>query len=309
MCLNQCASETSVFDNLLTINNISKHYKGVRAVKNISLNVKTGDIYGFLGPNGAGKTTTIRMIMGIIKPDKGNIKILDNNQNILNYNMIGYLPEDRGLYQKQKLGEIIIYFGMLRGLKKNEAKSKALFWLNRFDLINQVDRRVEELSKGNQQKTQFILALIHDPKLIILDEPFTGLDPVNQLLLKEIISEKSSIGTTILFSTHQMEQVERLCNNICLLNNGNIIVEGELDDIKKEYQDNIIEVSFQGSFENEKLKKYLSEINFSKSKIVGKLRTRSSEFIQWFSHQAVIQSYQVKRPSLEQIFIDKVRPK
>ena len=110
MCLNQCASETSVFDNLLTINNISKHYKGVRAVKNISLNVKTGDIYGFLGPNGAGKTTTIRMIMGIIKPDKGNIKILDNNQNILNYNMIGYLPEDRGLYQKQKLGEIIIYF-------------------------------------------------------------------------------------------------------------------------------------------------------------------------------------------------------
>tara|TARA_S200000501_G_C20872196_1_gene764835 strand:- start:2813 stop:3742 length:930 start_codon:yes stop_codon:yes gene_type:complete len=309
LCLNQCASETSVFDNLLTINNISKHYKGVRAVNNISLNVKTGDIYGFLGPNGAGKTTTIRMIMGIIKPDKGNIKILDNNQNILNYNMIGYLPEDRGLYQKQKLGEIIIYFGMLRGLKKNEAKSKALFWLNRFDLINQVDRRVEELSKGNQQKTQFILALIHDPKLIILDEPFTGLDPVNQLLLKEIISEKSSIGTTILFSTHQMEQVERLCNNICLLNNGNIIVEGELDDIKKEYQDNIIEVSFQGSFENEKLKKYLSEINFSKSKIVGKLRTRSSEFIQWFSHQAVIQSYQVKRPSLEQIFIDKVRPK
>ena len=294
---------------MLAINNISKNYKSVRAVNNISLNVKTGDIYGFLGPNGAGKTTTIRMIMGIIKPDTGNIKILDNNQNILEHNMVGYLPEDRGLYQKQKLGEIIIYFGMLRGLKKNEARSKALSWLSRFNLVKQINRRVEELSKGNQQKIQFILALIHDPKLLILDEPFTGLDPVNQLLLKEIIIEMSRGGTTILFSTHQMEQVERLCNNICLLNNGNILIEGELDEIKKEYQDNIIEVCFEGVFEKEKLKKYLSEINFSKSKIFGKLRTRSTDFIQWFSHQVEIQSYQLKRPSLEQIFIDKIKPK
>ena len=176
----------------------------MRAVDQVSFAVQKGDIYGFLGPNGAGKTTTIRMIMGIIQPDSGSIEISDNNMENLGRQIIGYLPEDRGLYQKQKLGEIIVYFGLLRGLEKTAAKAKAAEWLERFGLGDQQKRKVEELSKGNQQKVQFILSLVHDPTLLILDEPFTGLDPLNQLLLKEIIQEKREAGTTILFSTHQI---------------------------------------------------------------------------------------------------------
>ena len=204
--------------NVLSLENLTKQYEGVRAVDGVSFRVEQGDIYGFLGPNGAGKTTTIRMIMGIIHPDSGVINLNGSDINELSRENLGYLPEDRGLYQKQKLEETIHYFGILRGLDKEEARSRASMWLERFSLIDQGNRKIEELSKGNQQKIQFILALLHDPGLLILDEPFTGLDPLNQLLLKEIIQEKRDEGKTIVFSTHQMEQVERLCTNICLIN-------------------------------------------------------------------------------------------
>ena len=292
---------------MLKLANISKQYDGVRAVDQVSFAVQKGDIYGFLGPNGAGKTTTIRMIMGIIQPDSGSIEISDNNMDNLGRQIIGYLPEDRGLYQKQKLGEIIVYFGLLRGLEKTAAKAKAAEWLERFGLGDQQKRKVEELSKGNQQKVQFILSLVHDPTLLILDEPFTGLDPLNQLLLKEIIQEKRKAGTTILFSTHQMEQVERLCNNICLINQGRIIVEGALESIRKEHQSNAVEVAFTGELNKEIAQVYFNEVAITESKIAGILKDDSSSFLRWINDQVSVESFQVKTPSLEQIFIEEVR--
>ena len=279
----------------------------MRAVDQVSFAVHKGDIYGFLGPNGAGKTTTIRMIMGIIQPDSGSIEISDNNMDNLGRQIIGYLPEDRGLYQKQKLGEIIVYFGLLRGLEKTEAKAKAAEWLERFGLGDQQKRKVEELSKGNQQKVQFILSLVHDPTLLILDEPFTGLDPLNQLLLKEIIQEKRKAGTTILFSTHQMEQVERLCNNICLINQGRIIVEGGLESIRAAHQSNAVEVAFTGELNKEIAQVYFNEVAITESKISGILKDDSSSFLGWINDQVSVKSFQVKTPSLEQIFIEEVR--
>lgn len=279
----------------------------MRAVDQVSFAVQKGDIYGFLGPNGAGKTTTIRMIMGIIQPDSGSIEISDNNMDNLGRQIIGYLPEDRGLYQKQKLGEIIVYFGLLRGLEKTAAKAKAAEWLERFGLGDQQKRKVEELSKGNQQKVQFILSLVHDPTLLILDEPFTGLDPLNQLLLKEIIQEKRKAGTTILFSTHQMEQVERLCNNICLINQGRIIVEGALESIRAAHQSNAVEVAFTGELNKEIAQVYFNEVAITESKIAGILKDDSSSFLRWINDQVSVESFQVKTPSLEQIFIEEVR--
>ena len=279
----------------------------MRAVDQVSFAVQKGDIYGFLGPNGAGKTTTIRMIMGIIQPDSGSIEISDNNMDNLGRQIIGYLPEDRGLYQKQKLGEIIVYFGLLRGLEKTAAKAKAAEWLERFGLGDQQKRKVEELSKGNQQKVQFILSLVHDPTLLILDEPFTGLDPLNQLLLKEIIQEKRKAGTTILFSTHQMEQVERLCNNICLINQGRIIVEGALESIRAAHQSNAVEVAFTGELNKEIAQVYFNEVAITESKIAGILKDDSSSFLRWINDQVSVESFQAKTPSLEQIFIEEVR--
>ena len=292
---------------MLKLANISKQYDGVRAVDQVSFAVQKGDIYGFLGPNGAGKTTTIRMIMGIIQPDSGSIEISDNNMENLGRQIIGYLPEDRGLYQKQKLGEIIVYFGLLRGLEKTAAKAKAAEWLERFGLGDQQKRKVEELSKGNQQKVQFILSLVHDPTLLILDEPFTGLDPLNQLLLKEIIQEKRKAGTTILFSTHQMEQVERLCNNICLINQGRIIVEGALESIQAAHQSNAVEVVFTGELNKEIAQVYFNEVAITESKIAGILKDDSSSFLRWINDQVSVESFQAKTPSLEQIFIEEVR--
>lgn len=292
---------------MLKLINISKQYDGVRAVDRVSFQVKRGDIYGFLGPNGAGKTTTIRMIMGIMQPDAGSIEIIDNNKSNLSEQIVGYLPEDRGLYQKQKLGEIIVYFGLLRGLEKSTAKVRAAEWLERFGLGDQQNRKVEELSKGNQQKVQFILSLIHDPALLILDEPFTGLDPLNQLLLKEIIQEKREIGTTILFSTHQMEQVERLCNNICLINQGRIIVEGALESIREAHQSDVVELTYAGELNKKSAQEYFNEILITDSKISGTLKGDSTSFLRWVNDKVNVESFQVKTPSLEQIFIEEVK--
>ena len=248
---------------MLILHNLKKSYEGVKAVNDVSFNVAKGDIYGFLGPNGAGKTTTIRMIMGIIHPDSGRIELNGNDINSLKRQNLGYLPEDRGLYQKQKLEETCRYFGLLRGLDDRLARSNSKMWLERFGLGDQGDRKIEELSKGNQQKIQFILSLLHDPELIIMDEPFTGLDPLNQLLLKEIIQEKQDEGKTIIFSTHQMEQVERLCNNICLINQGQIVVEGALEDIRKKHTSDAVEVRFSGNIDSKKVADYFNELELS----------------------------------------------
>ena len=294
---------------MLILNGLTKRFNGVHAVENISFKVERGDVYGFLGPNGAGKTTTIRMIMGIIQPDSGSIHLNGETINSKGRKNLGYLPEDRGLYQKQKLKEILIYFGMLRGLSSLEAKKRTSMWLERFELGNQGTRKVEELSKGNQQKIQFIISLLHDPDLIILDEPFTGLDPLNQLLLKEIMEEKQKEGKTIIFSTHQMEQVERLCNNICLIDKGELIVEGSLDDIRKKHSSDSVELRFRGDLDKQGVSKYFSELEYTDNTVSGILNKNSSEFLGWVNSSVDVLSFQLKVPTLEQIFLKEVGQK
>ncbi len=284
-----------------------KQFDGVHAVDDVSFVVEKGDVYGFLGPNGAGKTTTLRMIMGIIQQDSGSIELNGENINNLGRENLGYLPEDRGLYQKQKLEETIIYFAILRGLDKMDAKTKTNEWLERFGLGDQGNRKIEELSKGNQQKIQFILSLIHDPSLLILDEPFTGLDPLNQLLLKEIIQEKREEGKTILFSTHQMEQVERLCTNICLINKGKIIVEGALENVKQSHSSDAVDVRYSGDLDNEKAKLFFSEVEIKDTSISGVLSEDPREFLLWINESVKVESFQIHIPSLEQIFIEEVK--
>ena len=291
---------------MLQITNLTKQFKKIKAVDNISLKVQKGDIYGFLGPNGAGKTTSIRMIMGIIKPDNGSIKLNGSDINTINRKKLGYLPEDRGLYQKQNLSEILYYFGCLKGLDKKDSKNRANLWLERFYLDDQKGRKIEELSKGNQQKIQFIIALLHDPQLIILDEPFTGLDPVNQILLKEVIKEKQEEGKTIIFSTHQMEQVERLCNNICLINKGHILLEGPLSEIRKSHSENAIELNFSGKIDNSKLEVFFSDFDLRENILSGILKKKKNEFLEWIIPQVSIESFHARVPSLEQIFIKEV---
>ena len=291
---------------MLILEGLRKQFDGAYAVNNVSFKVDKGDVYGFLGPNGAGKTTTIRMIMGIIHPDNGSIDLNGNDINALGRQNLGYLPEDRGLYQKQRIEEILHYFGSLRGLQKLDAKKKSSMWLDRFGLSDQGDRKVEELSKGNQQKIQFILSLLHDPDLIILDEPFTGLDPLNQILLKEIIQEKQDEGKTIIFSTHQMEQVERLCNNICLIDRGSIVVEGSLKEIRKKHSSDAVEVRFSGDIDKNEIANYFKELEVKENTISGVLSKNPNQFLKWINAKVDVLSFQLKIPTLEQIFLEEV---
>ncbi len=294
---------------MLHIDSVTKYFNSLTAVDHIDFTVRQGDIYGFLGPNGAGKTTTIRMIMGIIEPDSGTI--LFNGQPIRNLpvNTFGYLPEERGLYQKQKLLEIMIYFGTLKGLSEAEARKRAITWIDRFDLSRYANKKTEELSKGNQQKVQFILTMLHDPKLVVLDEPFTGLDPVNQLLLKEIIQEKQAEGTTFLFSTHQMEQVERLCNNICLINKGRLLLEGDLNTIRQEFHNNQVVVEYEGKLDRGALERYLDHATITDHKLTGVMLADSKSFIAWLNDHVVIKDFSLRPPTLEEIFIATVKAK
>ena len=292
--------------SMLILEGLRKQFDGAYAVNNVSFKVEKGDVYGFLGPNGAGKTTTIRMIMGIIHPDNGSINLNGNDINALGRQNLGYLPEDRGLYQKQRIEEILHYFGSLRGLQKLDAKKKSSMWLDRFGLLDQGGRKVEELSKGNQQKIQFILSLLHDPDLIILDEPFTGLDPLNQILLKEIIQEKQDEGKTIIFSTHQMEQVERLCNNICLIDRGSIVVEGSLKEIRKKHSSDAVEVRFSGDIDKNEIANYFKELEIKENTISGVLSKNPNQFLKWINAKVDVLSFQLKIPTLEQIFLEEV---
>jgi ABC-2 type transport system ATP-binding protein len=292
---------------LIQLNYISKFFEEVTAVDSVSLNIEKGDIYGLLGPNGAGKTTTIRMMMGIIEPDAGEIMCNGNlirQDDRLNF---GYLPEERGLYQKQKLKETLQYFGRLRSLSEKGLNSEIDMWLERFNFSNSANRKIEELSKGNQQKVQFILALLHKPKFIVLDEPFTGLDPLNQVLLKDIIQEKREEGVTFIFSTHQMEQVERLCTNICLINKGKVLIDGPLSDVKEKHRKNAVTVRYEGDLSTSELARFIPDHQIENGELTGVLKSSPEEFLEWVNKQVDILSFAQSTPSLEQIFIEEVR--
>jgi len=231
---------------MLTVTDLRKEFATVVAVDGVSFQAESGEVFGLLGPNGAGKTTTIRMILNILVPDGGSVTYDGRPFSGEVRNMVGYLPEERGLYRKSRLLDTIMYFAGLRGMKRSAARARALQWLDRFSLAGYRDRKVEELSKGNQQKIQFICAIIHDPAIVVLDEPFSGLDPVNQILFKDIFQELRSAGKTVIFSTHQMDQAERLSDSICLINRGRVVLGGTLREVKKQYGTNALRAEFSG---------------------------------------------------------------
>lgn len=293
---------------MITLQNVSKLFNKIVAVDELSFDVPEGSVFGLLGPNGAGKTTSIRMIMNIIQPDNGDILIGGKPITADLYRNIGYLPEERGLYQKMKLKETIVYFGTLKGLSKRESAKQTDRYLEQFELISYSDRKIEELSKGNQQKVQFVIAIIHQPDLIILDEPFAGLDPVNQMVLKDIISEFQSAGKTIIFSTHQMEQIEKLCSTICMINDGKRVLYGKLNDIKQNYGNRKFQIQFDGN------KEQIVDIiengwELSRTKLSGALdrNTNINDILKKVMSKVAISHVDIIEPSLEQIFIDQVK--
>jgi len=231
----------------LIIDSISKHYRNHTALNDVSFNVNSQRIFGLLGPNGAGKTTMIRIINQITAADKGSVSIdgeLLNNKHIEN---IGYLPEERGLYKKMKVGEQAIYLAQLKGLSRAEAIKRLKYWFDKFELSGWWDKKVEELSKGMAQKVQFITTVLHEPELLILDEPFSGFDPINTNLIKKEILELRDKGTTVILSTHNMNSVEEICDDIVLINNAKIVLEGEVSKLKDQFKPNQYELAFRGN--------------------------------------------------------------
>jgi len=231
---------------MLSVKDLKKTYATTVALDGVTFDVKPGEIFGLLGPNGAGKTTTIRISLGIIEPDSGSVLFSGMKLSPELRNSIAYLPEERGLYRKSRVIDVLAYFGSLRGMMPQVARKRASQWLARFELTGYENRKVDELSKGMQQKVQFISCLLHEPDLLLLDEPFSGLDPVNQIVMKDLIRELKQKGKTIIFSTHQMEQAEKLCDRICLINKGKVVLYGELGEIKRRYGDNTIHLEFEG---------------------------------------------------------------
>ena len=228
---------------LLELRNLKKYYATQKAVDDISFSIEEGKIFGLLGPNGAGKTTLLRMITGIFYPDEGEIIFNNKKFNALSDTlMIGYMPEERGLYKKMKIGEQALYLARLKGLSKSEAMEKIKYWFLRLGMESWWNKKVEDLSKGMSQKLQFVTTVLHEPKLIILDEPFSGLDPVNANLIKDEIFELAKKGSTIIFSTHRMEQVEEICDHIVLVNQGKKILDGTVHSIKQQYKENLFRI-------------------------------------------------------------------
>lgn len=221
--------------NTISVKNIRKSYGDFTAVQDLSLEVHQGSIFGLLGPNGAGKSTSIRMIVNITMPDSGEIRLFGEPMNEKLQERVGYLPEDRGLYKKMKIGEQLLFFAELKGVARADAQKRVDRWLERVGMSEWKQKRWEELSKGMQQKIQFVSTILHDPELVILDEPFSGLDPINANLLKEIVQELKRQHKTIIFSTHLMEQAEELCDEICLINRGRKVLSGTLREVKRSF--------------------------------------------------------------------------
>ena len=286
---------------------IHKTYDQFVAVDHLSFKIREGGVYGLLGPNGAGKTTTIRMMIGINIPDEGEVWLFGEKFHRQQLQRVGYLPEERGLYKKMKVLDQLIFLGSLHGLAAAEARKRSLDWCERLQLAEWTQKKVEELSKGMQQKIQFIAALLHDPDLMILDEPFSGLDPANAVMLKDVMIELKKKGRTILFSTHRMDQVERLCDSICLIDHGRSVLEGELKKIKASYGKNTVQMQYEGDPPLEGCDLIESFNNYGNYVEVRlKPGADSQQLLQLASQHARISRFELVEPSLEEIFIDVV---
>jgi ABC-2 type transport system ATP-binding protein len=286
---------------------VTKAYESKIAVNNLSLSIDAGQMFGLLGPNGAGKTSSIRMMMGITIPDTGSIRLFDKPFERSSLDHVGYLPEERGLYKKMKVIDQLVFFGQLHGLEAAEARRRATNWAERMEIAGSLQKKTEELSKGMQQKIQFISTLLHEPGLIVMDEPFSGLDPVNAVLVEKTLLELKAKGKAIIFSTHRMDQVEKLCDSICLINNGQAVLAGKVREIKAGYERDRVIVEFEGSPAFLNSAEVASAVNFAgHAEIKLKPKGDAQKLLREAMAAATIYRYEVVEPSLEEIFIQTV---
>ncbi len=298
--------------DILNVQGITKMYDEFRAVDGVSFSIEEGQLFGLLGPNGAGKTTTMRMIMNIIIPDEGKIELFGQPFSDELKDRIGYLPEERGLYPKMKLLAHLQFLGEMKGLSGTEARQKALEWLERFDLLKWADNKIQDLSKGMQQKVQFIGTILHQPQLIIMDEPFSGLDPINTKFLKDILLELKRSGRTIILSTHLMDQAEKLCDAICLINRGKVVLHGPLDEIKATYSHNAVILEYSGDGDFIARLPFVEKVNDYGNYMEVRLRAEASPqelFRELARHPIQVKRFEAAETSLNDIFIEIVGEK
>jgi ABC-2 type transport system ATP-binding protein len=294
----------------LVIDQVTKKFGDFTAVRNLSLQVRPGRVFGLIGPNGAGKTTTIRMIVNITIPDSGRIELFGEEMNTALQDRIGYLPEERGLYRKMKIGEQLRFFAELKNLRGKEADRRINVWLEKLQLSQWKDKRAKDLSKGMQQKVQFITAVIHEPDLLILDEPFSGLDPVNVEVMKNTILEKKDEGKTIILSTHQMEIAEKLCDDVCMINKAEKVLDGRLREIKRSFARNAVALQIEGGdslLENSELVTNVRQTGDDTEVLLAPEANPQTLLKQLIVAGAVVNKFQLVEPSLHDIFISKVR--
>ena len=292
---------------------INKTFENVNAVSSLDLRIPAGSTYGLLGPNGAGKTTTIRMILRIIDADSGAINLFGQPMSQNSLDRIGYLPEERGIYKNMKLKRLLSFFAELKGMPARVSRPKIVDWLERFELGDRADAKIKELSKGNQQKVQFISAILHEPEVMIFDEPFTGLDPINQQVLKDIIVDLKRAGKTIIFSTHIIEHAERICDHVCIIDKGKKVADGTVSQVKTEHGGDYIAISFVEWSAN-------AVAMVKRSSVVGRVRENGTtlevgmkdkadpqELLRELVSAGVrIRRFECTEPSLEQIFLERV---
>ncbi len=289
---------------VVELSGVTKAYENKVAVNNLNLAIEAGQMFGLLGPNGAGKTSSIRMMMGITMPDSGRVSLFEKPFERKSLERVGYLPEERGLYKKMKVLDQLIFFGQLHGLEAGEARKRAADWTRRMEIADVLDKKTEELSKGMQQKIQFIATLLHDPGLIIMDEPFSGLDPVNAVLVERTLLELKDEGKAILFSTHRMDQVEKLCDSICLINGGRAVLAGKVREIKSRYERDHVIVEFEGSAEFLRSQEIAEAKNFAgHAEIRLKPHGDAQKLLKEASAVATVYRFELVEPSLEEIFI------
>lgn len=305
-------------DNLLVTNSVSKNFGDFKALNNVSIEVPTGSIFGLLGPNGAGKTTLIRIINQITMPDSGTVLLDGKPLQSSDIQHIGYLPEERGLYKSMKVGEQALYLAQLKGMSKSEAKQRLKYWFEKLEIGDWWNKKIQELSKGMAQKIQFVVTVLHQPKLLIFDEPFSGFDPINANLIKDEILQLRNEGATVIFSTHRMESVEELCDHIALIHKSNKILDGKLQDIKRNYKTNTFEVGLVT--ENEKQLKEIIQQKFEVSKadfkslnddlklnIKLKPNETSNDLLTFLTQNAEVNHFNELIPSANDIFIQTVK--
>ncbi|MGH9328381.1 MAG: ABC transporter ATP-binding protein [Terriglobia bacterium] len=301
--------DTQSLPDAMLAEGISKHFDSITAVSKLSLRIRPGALFGLLGPNGAGKTTTLRMIMGMIDPDQGRVRLFGEPLTNRVQDWIGYLPEERGLYPRMKVLDVLVFLAGLKGIQQAEARKRARRWLERLEIGDWEGKKIVDLSKGMQQKVQFIASVLHEPRLLILDEPFAGLDPVNAAVIKDIMLELRARGATLILSSHRMEQVEMMCDTICLINGGRKLLDGELQAIKRQYGKNTLRIEYSGDDGFLRHPAWVEKADHFGA--VAEVRLRPGADPQEILKSAVergvkIYRFELVEPSLNEIFIEKV---